>query len=84
MSDHTRQAPPNIVFILADDMGEWALGCSGNPEVRTPNLDAIAESGLRSENFFCASPVCPCARYTRCALSPQERQVCRRSKPSSS
>ncbi|WPJ95189.1 sulfatase-like hydrolase/transferase [Coraliomargarita algicola] len=53
---------PNILFILADDMGAWALGCAGNPEVRTPNLDRIAASGLRLENAYCVSPVCSPAR----------------------
>jgi arylsulfatase A-like enzyme len=53
---------PNIVFILADDMGCWAMGCAGNPEIRTPNLDRLAAGGLRFENFFCASPVCSPAR----------------------
>ncbi len=53
---------PNIVFVLTDDQGAWALGCAGNPEVQTPNLDALAASGMRYENFFCASPVCSPAR----------------------
>ncbi|MEQ4567581.1 sulfatase-like hydrolase/transferase [Paenarthrobacter sp. CAP02] len=53
---------PNILFILSDDQGAWALGCAGNSEIRTPNLDALAESGTRLENFFCVSPVCSPAR----------------------
>lgn len=53
---------PNIVVILSDDQGCWALGCAGNPEIRTPNLDALARRGVRFENFFCASPVCSPAR----------------------
>ncbi len=56
--------PPNVLFILADDMGPWALGCAGNPEIRTPHLDALAADGLRYEQFFCASPVCSPARAT--------------------
>ncbi|WP_282942516.1 sulfatase-like hydrolase/transferase [Paenibacillus sp. RC67] len=55
---------PNIVFILTDDQGPWALGCAGNPEIRTPNLDRLAEQGIRFENFFCSSPVCAPARAT--------------------
>ncbi|MHA7305255.1 sulfatase-like hydrolase/transferase [Arthrobacter sp. TMN-49] len=50
---------PNIVFILGDDQGLWALGCAGNTEIRTPHLDALAAGGTRLENFFCVSPVCP-------------------------
>lgn len=50
------------MFILSDDQGAWALGCAGNDEIRTPNLDRLAESGIRFENFFCTSPVCSPAR----------------------
>jgi arylsulfatase A-like enzyme len=53
---------PNILFVLTDDQGTWAMGCAGNDEVQTPNLDRIAAMGIRFENFFCASPVCSPAR----------------------
>ncbi len=53
---------PNIVFILTDDQGAWAMGCSGNKEILTPNIDEIARRGIRFENFFCVSPVCSPAR----------------------
>jgi choline-sulfatase len=53
---------PNIVFILTDDQGYWAMASAGNNEVVTPNLDRIAAMGLRFESFFCASPVCSPAR----------------------
>jgi len=59
MAESTR---PNIVFILTDDMGPWAAGCCGNPEIRTPNIDRLAADGVRFENFFCTSPVCSPAR----------------------
>lgn len=52
----------NIIFILSDDQGAWAMGCAGNREIITPNLDRLAEEGMRFENFFCASPVCSPAR----------------------
>jgi arylsulfatase A-like enzyme len=54
----------NILFILSDDQGAWAMGCAGNDEIETPNLDRLAETGMRFENFFCASPVCSPARAT--------------------
>lgn len=47
---------------MGDDHGEWAMGCSGNSEVKTPNLDRLAEAGIRFKNFFCVSPVCSPAR----------------------
>lgn len=55
-------AQPNIVFILSDDQGPWALGCAGNRDIQTPHLDALAAAGTRLENFFCVSPVCSPAR----------------------
>jgi choline-sulfatase len=55
-------ARPNVVFIVSDDQGPWALGCAGNPEMRTPVLDRLASDGVRFENFFCVSPVCSPAR----------------------
>jgi arylsulfatase A-like enzyme len=57
-----RVSKPNIVLILCDDMGAWAMGCAGNPEIRTPNLDRMAAGGMRLPNFFCTSPVCSPAR----------------------
>jgi choline-sulfatase len=53
---------PNIVFIMADDLGPWAMGCAGNSEILTPNLDRLASEGMRFTNFFCTSPVCSPAR----------------------
>ena len=53
---------PNIVFFLTDDQGFWSLGCYGNKETRTPNLDQLAARGMLFRNFFCASPVCSPAR----------------------
>lgn len=59
----TRPRPrPNIVFILSDDQGPWALGCAGNQDIHTPVLDGLAAGGTRLENFFCVSPVCSPAR----------------------
>lgn len=53
---------PNIVFILSDDQGAWALGAAGNHEIITPTLDRLASDGARFTNFFCSSPVCSPAR----------------------
>lgn len=55
---------PNVVFVLSDDQGAWAMGCAGNKDLKTPNLDRLAEEGVRFENFYCASPVCSPARAT--------------------
>ncbi|HOJ33594.1 MAG TPA: sulfatase-like hydrolase/transferase [Candidatus Hydrogenedentes bacterium] len=55
---------PNILIIMADDLGPWALHCAETPELITPNIDRIAAEGTRFENCFCASPVCSPARAT--------------------
>ena len=48
---------PNIIVILADDLGAKELGCYGNREPRTPHLDALARTGVKFETCF-TSPVC--------------------------
>ncbi len=49
---------PNILFILADDMGWGDLSCYGRPDYRTPNLDKLATQGLKFTNAYSAAPVC--------------------------
>lgn len=53
---------PNILFILSDDQGYWAVGGADNSEIHTPNLDRLGASGIRFTDFFCVSPVCSPAR----------------------
>ena len=42
---------PNIVFILSDDQGAWAMQCAGTPELYTPNLDRLAREGALFSDF---------------------------------
>ena len=49
---------PNIVVILADDLGYGELSCQGNPEIPTPNIDSIARNGARFTNGYVTAPVC--------------------------
>ncbi len=49
---------PNILLILSDDQSVPHLGCYGNPDVRTPNLDRFAAEGMRFNRMFTASPQC--------------------------
>lgn len=58
----SHQPRPNILLILSDDQGAWAMGCAGNDEIHTPHLDGLAAGGVRLNNFFCVSPVCSPAR----------------------
>ena len=54
--------PPNIVFILADDLGINDLGVYGRTDHRTPNLDRLAAEGLRFTTAYVASPICSPSR----------------------
>jgi len=56
---HQAKKPrPNIVLILADDLGYGDLSCYGHPVIRTPNLDRLAEQGVRFTNFYANGPEC--------------------------
>ena len=54
----TKGKKPNIIFILADDLGWAELGCYGNTFNETPHLDRMAKEGLRFSNAYAAAPVC--------------------------
>ena len=49
---------PNVVIVLADDLGYGDLGCYGHTRIRTPHLDAFAEQGVRLTQCYSASAVC--------------------------
>ncbi len=49
---------PNIVLILADDLGYGDLGCYGSAKIRTPHLDRMAREGMRFTDFAAAAPLC--------------------------
>ncbi len=53
---------PNIIFILADDLGYNELGCYGQTKIETPNIDALAENGIRFTQHYSGSPVCAPSR----------------------
>jgi arylsulfatase A len=53
---------PNIVIILADDLGYGDLGCYGHPSIRTPNIDRMAQEGLRFTDFYSTAEVCTPSR----------------------
>src|SRR5262249_15208952 len=55
-------APPNIVFILMDDLRWDELGCTGHPFAKTPNIDRIAKEGANFRNFFVTLPLCSPSR----------------------
>ena len=59
---NTQAAPPNIVYILTDDLGYGDLGCYGANDIKTPNIDRLAMEGTSYTNFYVAAPVCTASR----------------------
>jgi len=60
ISNHSQK--PNIVFIIADDMGIGDLGCYGQQYIQTPNIDKLASTGMKFTNFYAGSTVCAPSR----------------------
>jgi len=58
-------APPNIVFIMADELGYFELSCMGHPHIQTPNIDKMARGGMRFTQCLAGAPLCA---PTRCTL----------------
>ncbi len=58
------QKLPNIIYILADDMGKYELGCYGQEKIRTPNIDTLASEGVLLTQHYTGAPVCAPARCT--------------------
>lgn len=59
----TQKAPPNVVLILADDMGWGDLGCYGATHIDTPHIDRLAAKGVRALDAHSSSAVCTPSRY---------------------
>ncbi len=55
---------PNIILIMADDLGYAELGCYGQQKIKTPHIDQLATEGMRFSQFYTGSPVCGPARCT--------------------
>lgn len=53
---------PNILILLADDLGYGELGCQGNPQIPTPHIDSIAAGGVRFTNGYVTAPFCAASR----------------------
>ena len=59
------QRPPNVVYILADDLGYAELGCYGQKRIKTPNIDRMAAEGMQFTQHYCGNAVCA---PSRCCL----------------
>ncbi len=53
---------PNIIFILTDDQRWDAMGCMGNPDIQTPEMDKLASEGVKFTNAFVTTPICAVSR----------------------
>ena len=58
----SKERRPNILFIFADDLHFRGIGCAGNPEVRTPNIDRLAMEGTRFTHCHVSNPICTPSR----------------------
>ena len=74
LNQNNAPAPPNIVLIVADDMGFSDLGCFGS-EIETPNLDALAAGGARFSQFYAYPRCCPTRASLLTGLSPHQAGV---------
>ena len=78
------QERPNIVLVMADDQGWGQVGYHGHPLLKTPNLDAMAEAGIRFNRFYAAGPVCSPTRasvltgrtHNRCGVPSHGKRLC--------
>ena len=59
------EAKPNIIYIMVDDLGYGDLGCYGQKRIKTPNIDRMAEEGMKFTQFYAGSTVCA---PSRCVL----------------
>lgn len=64
-SNAAENCSPNVVYIMADELGYFELSCVGNPNIKTPNLDQMAADGIRFTQALAGSSVCA---PTRCTL----------------
>jgi len=62
-SDKKVNKRPNVIFILADDLGAGDLQCTGHPYAKTPNIDKLAEQGIRFDRAYMAGSWCAPSRY---------------------
>ncbi len=53
---------PNVLWLISDDHAAYVTGCYGNEIVRTPNLDRLAEGGMRFDRAYCNAPICSASR----------------------
>lgn len=69
-------SPPNILLIMIDDLGWMDLRCQGNTRLHTPNIDRLAEQGMRFTDAYAAAPVCsPTRAAVLTGLAPARLKI---------
>ncbi len=67
---------PNIILIMTDNQQAATLGCYGNTEISSPNLDRLAAEGLKFDKAFCPNSFCsPCRASTLTGMLPSQHGV---------
>jgi len=67
---------PNILLVFVDNQPATMMGCSGNSEIHTPNLDALAERGTRFSEAYCPNAMCsPCRASVLTGLIPSQHGI---------
>src|SRR5437667_5858448 len=72
-SSFASQRPPNIIHLIADDVGWDDFACYGAEKIKTPNLDRLAARGMRFTSFYAPAPLCSAMGY----LAAQAERRCR-------
>jgi len=62
LSARAGENPPNFIIIFTDDQGYRDLGCFGSPNIKTPNIDRMADQGMKFTDFYVAAPLCTPSR----------------------
>ena len=73
-SDTEEKVPPNFVIIMADDLGYGGLASYGDTRLHTPNIDYLAEEGIRFTDFHSNAPVCSPTRAALLEITSKEQE----------
>lgn len=63
VEEKVEEDKPNIIFILADDLTRWDVGCYGSVDSKTPTIDSLAGSGMKFNKCYQAAPMCSPTRH---------------------
>ena len=77
----TAEKSPNVIYIMADDLGIGDLGCYGQRQIKTPNIDGIAQNGMKFMQHYSGSTV---SAPSRCAYRKAHGTCCNQRKCKSS